>query len=86
MTSKGPVTITANLRESLGLKPGDRVLMMLQDDGTLRLRRLRPPEEFFGSMKAEGVDVALQWRELEESAQEELARSAARRGVRESEE
>jgi AbrB family looped-hinge helix DNA binding protein len=76
MTSKGQVTITANLREALRLKPGDRVLMMLQDDGSVQLERLRDVDEIVGSLTNVSVDVRKEWREISAEGQEELAKGA----------
>lgn len=75
MTSKGQVTITANLREALGLKAGDRVLMMLQDDGTLKLQRIKGIIEVIDSLpKRQGKGLST--REMGELTQKALARQA----------
>jgi len=39
LTSKGQITLPAELRRRWGLKPGDRVDFTLQDDGRVVLRR-----------------------------------------------
>ncbi len=75
MTSKGQVTVSANLREALGLKTGDRVKMMLQDDGSVKLERIKEIAEVLASFpKFDGKPMTV--REMEELAQEELARGA----------
>jgi len=38
MTSKGQITVPKDVRLKLNLKPGDRVLFIVEDDGTARLR------------------------------------------------
>ena len=37
MTSKGQITVPKEVRDRLGLKPGDRVLFIVEDDGSARL-------------------------------------------------
>ena len=43
LTSTGKITIPREIREQLGLKPGDQVLFFLSEDGTLMLRQEPPP-------------------------------------------
>jgi len=38
MTSKGQITVPKDVRLKLNLKPGDRVLFIVEDDGVVRLR------------------------------------------------
>jgi AbrB family looped-hinge helix DNA binding protein len=38
LTSKGQTTIPKEIRESLGMKPGDRMTFTLMPDGTVVLR------------------------------------------------
>lgn len=38
MTSKGQITVPKAVRVRLNLKPGDRVLFTLEDDGSVRFR------------------------------------------------
>jgi AbrB family looped-hinge helix DNA binding protein len=40
MTSKGQITVPKDVRLKLNLKPGDRVLFIVEDDGTVRMRAL----------------------------------------------
>ncbi len=37
LTSKGQITLPAEIRRKLGLKPGDRLYFDLQDDGLIRV-------------------------------------------------
>lgn len=41
VTSKGQLTLPIALRRSLGIEPGDRVVFVLDDDDSARLRRVR---------------------------------------------
>ena len=38
MTSKGQITVPKDVRLKLNLKPGDRVLFIVEDDGAVRIR------------------------------------------------
>lgn len=38
ITSKGQVTIPKVIRDELGLRQGDRLLFVLEDDGSIRIR------------------------------------------------
>jgi AbrB family looped-hinge helix DNA binding protein len=38
MTSKGQITVPKDVRLKLNLKPGDRVLFIVEDDGAARMR------------------------------------------------
>jgi AbrB family looped-hinge helix DNA binding protein len=38
LTRKGQVTVPKSIRESLGIKPGDRMTLTLMPDGTVLLR------------------------------------------------
>jgi AbrB family looped-hinge helix DNA binding protein len=38
LTSKGQTTIPKEIRESLGMKPGDRMTFTLMPDGTVSMR------------------------------------------------
>ena len=37
MTSKGQITVPKAVRVRLNLKPGDRVMFIVEDDGTVRM-------------------------------------------------
>ena len=39
LTSKGQITIPKSVRESLGLRTGDRLEFDVQDDGSVRVRK-----------------------------------------------
>ena len=53
VTSKGQVTIPAEIREHLGIKPKDKVRFIADEDGTVRLAPVKTSSisELFGSVK-----------------------------------
>ena len=51
MTSKGQMTIPAEIRERLGLQTGDRVAFIETDNGFLILPRNRPASSLFGMLE-----------------------------------
>lgn len=53
LTSKGQVTIPANVRRMLGLKPGDQVAFMVEDGRIMLVRGEDRIEAAFGLIKAE---------------------------------
>jgi len=52
VTAKGQVTIPAELREKLGIKPGDRVGFVDEGDKVLLQRQETAIESMFGIVKA----------------------------------
>lgn len=53
ITSKGQVTIPAEMRKRLGLKPGDQVGFIVDEDGIRVVRREHRIEAAFGICKAD---------------------------------
>ncbi|MDQ2695753.1 MAG: type II toxin-antitoxin system PrlF family antitoxin [Pseudomonadota bacterium] len=53
LTSKGQVTIPANVRRMLGLKPGDQVAFVVEDSRVVLVREENRIEAAFGLIKAE---------------------------------
>jgi antitoxin PrlF len=54
MTSKGQVTVPAELRRELGLQPGDRV-EFVRENGTIRVRKAESiVMKLAGSVKSQG--------------------------------
>jgi antitoxin PrlF len=56
VTSKGQATIPLEVRQHLGLEPGDKVDFVIEDDGAVRVRPVRYPtiasiRGFAGSLK-----------------------------------
>lgn len=52
VTTKGQVTIPIELREKLGIKPGDRVGFVAEGERVLLLRQETAVEAVFGLVKA----------------------------------
>ena len=59
LTSKGQVTIPAEVRRRLGLKPGDRVAFIIDGDEVRLVRRESRVEAAFGLCKPE-VSLSLE--------------------------
>lgn len=73
VTSKGQVTIPAEVRRRLGIEPGDKVSFQVED-GTVRLERVKwTVDEMYGSI--EPLERPEDWEARIEAAREEhLAR------------
>lgn len=55
LTTKGQTTIPKNIRESLGVKPGDRMTFTLMPDGTVLLRiKNKSVMSLAGSLRKKG--------------------------------
>lgn len=52
ITSKGQTTLPKDVRQALGLKPGDKVRYLILDDGEVRLVRVRPVRELAGALQS----------------------------------
>ena len=59
ITVKGQTTLPRSVRDSLGVKAGDRVRYVIVDEGVL-IMPVRPTSRLFGSLKYEGPPVSLQ--------------------------
>lgn len=74
MTSKGQLTVPKEVRDALGLKPGDKVVLTPTGDGySARLCKKRPITEMFGLLPTNGVHATLE--EIEEGIIEGAVRS-----------
>jgi AbrB family looped-hinge helix DNA binding protein len=74
MTSKGQITVPKEVRLKLNLKPGDRVLFIVEDDGAVRMRAANKDiSSLRGILPPPKRKVTIE--EIEES----IARSAAAR-------
>ena len=67
ITIKGQTTLPKAIRESLAVKPGDKVRYVILDEGVL-IMRVRPTSRLFGSLKYDGPAVSLE--EMDESIAE----------------
>ena len=55
LTSKGQTTIPKEIRDSLGMKPGDRITFTLMPDGTVLMRvKRKSMMEFAGVLHKKG--------------------------------
>ena len=80
MTSKGQVTIPAELRKLLGLKPGDKVGFLVQGDQVRLVRVGSVVERTAGLFKWEGP--ALTAEELRKEAEIAIAEDVMKRSSR----
>jgi bifunctional DNA-binding transcriptional regulator/antitoxin component of YhaV-PrlF toxin-antitoxin module len=76
MTSKGQVTIAAQFREALDLKPGDDVLMTLEPGSTVRLQRIPSFGEMLRSLPLRKLAKRGSASDLDNLANEALADQA----------
>lgn len=62
MTSKGQLTIPKEIRDLLGLRPGDKVELVPKggQEVTLRKRRVVELGELFGSLPTNGASLTLE--------------------------
>ena len=71
ISSRGRVTLPADIRRHLGIEPEDRVTFVIHDDGTVQLRRATYPthESLVGA--AGTLPRPMEWREMLEIARED---------------
>ena len=79
MTSKGQLTVPKEVRDRLGLKPGDKVELVLSGDHmvTMRKRRRLRLEEVLGSLPTNGVSATLE--QIDENLGAAIVESVMRR-------
>ena len=76
MTSKGQLTVPKDVRQKLGLKPGDRIRFLIEADGRVRLMPAkRDVSELVGilpkpkrTLRLEEMDEAIEQAVVEEFA------------------
>jgi AbrB family looped-hinge helix DNA binding protein len=73
MTSKGQVTIPAQVRHHLGLKRNQKIALVIEDEGTVRLKVPRYPTVASIRGAAGTLGKKLSWKEMREIAREERA-------------
>lgn len=56
VTIKGQTTLPRQIREALGLKPGDRIRYLLLDGGEVRILRPRPVADLSGALYRKGQE------------------------------
>lgn len=54
VTSRGQTTLPRQVRDALGLKPGDRIRYLVLDDGEVRILKPRPLRSLSGLLHREG--------------------------------
>ena len=74
VTQKGQVTVPAEIRKELGIKPRDFVRFELTPDGVLLLPVISPVDRYFGA--AASSEKTLTWREERAAFEEGVAREA----------
>ena len=76
LTTKGQITLPKDVREQLGLRPKDKLLVMVQGGHIVLIPiRMRPLTELFGALPVEGPVPDLQ--EIREQLRWELGRRIA---------
>jgi AbrB family looped-hinge helix DNA binding protein len=77
VTSKGQVTLPAEVRRSLGIKTRDKVAFVIEDGGTVKLRAPKYPDVASLAGAAGSLGTPLPWERMREIAREDrLARKA----------
>jgi antitoxin PrlF len=77
VTRKGQVTIPADIRRALGIKEGDKVAFVLEDDQVKLTRKGSVVEQTAGALKS---DIpALSLREERDAAEQAIAEEALER-------
>ncbi|MFP5234867.1 MAG: AbrB/MazE/SpoVT family DNA-binding domain-containing protein [Acidobacteriota bacterium] len=60
LTSKGQITLPADVRESLGLKAGDKILFLPGEKGEFRVRKVRSILDLAGCIPYSGPPISPQ--------------------------
>ena len=71
ITSKGQVTIPAEIRKYLGIKTHDKVAFVIDTEGTVRLRVPRYPDIASLRGAAGSLNKPLSWQQMQEIALED---------------
>jgi antitoxin PrlF len=71
ITSKGQVTIPAEVRKYLGIKTNDKIAFVIDAEGTVRLKVPRYPGIASLRGAAGSLDKPLTWQQLQEIAYED---------------
>jgi AbrB family looped-hinge helix DNA binding protein len=70
ITSKGQVTIPAEVRNYLGLKTNDKIAFVIDEEGIVKLRVPRYPDIVSLRGAAGRLNKPLSWQEMEKIAHE----------------
>ena len=80
MTSKGQVTVPAELRRELGLEPGDRV-EFVWENGAIQVRKAESiVRKLAGSVTTPPGRENWSWEQIREFTEHEVAKDVLRRG------
>jgi len=71
ITSKGQVTIPAEVRKYLGIKTSDKIAFVIDAEGTVRIRVPRYPDIASLRGAAGTLEKPLSWQQIQEIAQED---------------
>jgi len=71
VTSKGQVTIPAEVREYLGIKSNDKIVFVIDQEGVVRLRVPRYTNIASLRGAAGSLNKPLSWQQMQEIAQED---------------
>lgn len=71
ITSKGQVTIPAEVRRHLGLKKSDKISFVIEEEGDVRLKAPRYPSVDSLRGAAGSLKKPLSWSEMREIARED---------------
>jgi antitoxin PrlF len=71
ITSKGQVTIPAEVRQYLGIATNDRIAFVIDDEGAVRLRVPRYPTVASLRGAAGSLKKTLSWQEIQQIAYED---------------
>lgn len=76
VSPKGQITIPAEIRKRLRLKPKDKVAIILEDQGEVRLEKARFADLEALRGAAGSLPQPLSWKEMEEIAHEDRLEAA----------
>lgn len=79
VSPKGQITLPAEIRRRLGIKPKGRVVITIKDGVVMIAPLTSRLERYF--MSAPALKRPMSWSELTEAAHEERAREAASEGL-----
>ncbi len=71
ITSKGQVTIPAEVRNYLGIKTNDKIAFVIDSEGVVRIRVPRYPDIASLRGAAGSLNTPLSWQEMQEIAYED---------------
>jgi len=79
ITSKGQITLPKDVREQLGVSTHDKVVFVIDDDGTITLQVSPYPSVASLTGAAGSLDAPLSWEEMRTIAREDHLQGKARK-------